>query len=176
MTAPATPENRALSAAEEARRRSLDLLESTRRETRMLLSALDPERVIHTDERAWRVRDILGHIGVWNGEAARSLEAYEEGGEYHCVPGDGVYFEYNGLAADERSAWTMEQVWAEYESTHDQLSRIIASMPAEKWDGQMTYPWNEPGTVERLINIMMTHEKVDHCGLVVLATGRDSGK
>jgi hypothetical protein len=61
---------------EETRRQAIQLLEVTRRATKALLSPLDPEREIHADERAWRVRDILGHLGVWNWEAARSLQAY----------------------------------------------------------------------------------------------------
>jgi hypothetical protein len=158
------------SSVTETRKQMLDLLDKTQRETRALLSQLDPERVIHTDERAWRVRDILGHLGVWNGEAVRSLKAYAEGGEYYCIPTDAQYYAYNGPAADERRTWTMEQVWAEYYAAHDQLKRIVESMPDEKWDGEMMYPWNERGMVERLIKVMMDHEKVDHCDLVIRAT------
>jgi len=156
-----------LNAVEGRRRLTLDLLEKTRRETRSLLSRLDPERVIHTDERAWRVRDIVGHLGVWNGEAARSLNAYVNGGEYYCIPTEAKYYEYNGPAAVERRAWTMERVWAEYEAAHDELKLIIESLPDKKWDGKMVYPWNERGSVENLIKIMMNHEKADHCDLVI---------
>lgn len=155
---------------EETRKRLMELLDKTRRETRALLSSLDPERVIHTGERAWRVRDILGHLGVWNREAVRSLKAYAEGGEYHCIPTDAQYYEYNGPAADERKAWTLEQVWAEYEAAHDQLRSLVETMPAEKWDGEMVYPWNEQGRVAQLISVMMDHERVDHCDLVFRAT------
>ena len=70
-----------ISKVEEARQRSLNLLDETRLETRSTLSGIDPERVVHTDERAWRVRDVVGHLSVWNGEAARSLSAYARGGE-----------------------------------------------------------------------------------------------
>jgi len=152
---------------EETRRLMLDLLDKTQREARSLLSRLDPERVVHNDERAWRVRDILGHLGVWNGEAVRSLKAYVEGGEYICIPADAMYYEYNGPAAEERKAWTVEQVWAEYETAHDQLKSLVEIMPAEKWSGEMVYPWNERGTVAHFIKVMMDHEKVDHCDLVV---------
>ena len=107
---------------EETRNTTLYLLDVTRRETRLALSGIDPERVIHDDNRAWRLRDIVGHIGVWNGEAARSLHAYAEGGEYHCINSEAKYDEYNGLAADERRAWNNEQVWAEYEASGDQLN------------------------------------------------------
>lgn len=154
---------------EERRRQMLELLEKIRGETRAALSALDPERVVHTDERGWRVRDVLGHLGVWNGEAALSLSAYAAGGEYFCVPSEAVYDEYNGPAADERRGWPVQQVWAEYEEAHHQLHRAIETMPADKWDGSMLYPWNERGTVERLIRIMMNHESRDHVDIVLRA-------
>ncbi len=156
---------------EETRQQMLSLLEKTRHETRALLSSLEPERTIHTDERAWRVRDILGHLGAWNWEAARSLKAYAEGGECFCIPSELMYYEYNGPAAEARKAWRMDQVWAEYETAHDQLDQLVASLPAEKWSGEMLYPWNERGTVERLIRVMMDHERVSHCALVARAIG-----
>jgi DinB superfamily len=155
----------------ESRKRLLELLASTRADTKALLQPLDPERVIHTDERAWRVRDILGHLGVWNWEAARSLRAHAQGGEYHCVPSEGAYYDYNGPAADDRRTWPIEQVWAEYESAHEALAYAVETMPEESWSGEMLYPWNERGTVPRLIEIMMKHESADHCRLVAEALG-----
>jgi len=149
------------------RQQTLSLLDQTRHSTRALLGNLDPERIVHTDERLWRVRDIIGHLGAWNWEAVRSLKAYAEGGEYFCVPSEAQYYDYNGPAAELRKAWTMDQVWAEYEAAHDQLRQIITSMPDEKWAGEMLYPWNHRGTVEYFIQVMMSHEKVDHCDLVV---------
>jgi hypothetical protein len=79
---------------EETRQQMLSLLEKTRNETRALLSNLDPDRVINTDARAWRVRDILGHLGVWNMEAAHSIQAYAEGGEYCCIFSEFEYDDY----------------------------------------------------------------------------------
>jgi hypothetical protein len=154
---------------EAARQSALKLLEQTRRETRSLLFQLDPDRVIHRDERAWRVRDIVGNLGVWNGEAVRSLSAYAAGGEYFCIPLNNNYDAYNGPAADLRSTWTVEQVWAEYEASHTQLKELVQTIPAEKWDGQMLYPWNERGSIADFIQRMMKHEKMDHGKVVVQA-------
>ncbi len=147
----------------------LDLLEQTRSETRALISSVDADRIIHTDERLWRVRDILGHLGIWNLEAARSLQAFAEGGEYCCVPSEAEYYDYNGPAAELRKTWTMEQVWTEYENAHELLRQIVATLPAEKWDAELLYPWNSRGMPEYLIIIMMKHESVDHCELIKLA-------
>ncbi len=151
---------------EETRQQMLALLDKTRHETHALLFSLDPERIVHDDERAWRVRDILGHLGVWNMEAARSLQAYAAGGKYHCIPSEAQYYDYNGPAADERKAWTIEQVWGEYDSANGKLKKLVASLPDEKWDGEMLYPWNSTGTVEHLIVIMMNHETLEHCDIV----------
>jgi hypothetical protein len=151
------------------RQKMLDLLESTHRETHVLISGRDPDQIIHNDERHWRVRDILGHLGVWDMEAARSLQAYAEGGEYCCMPSEAAYYDYNGPAADKRKAWSMEQVWAEYDEAHEQLRQIVRSLPDEKWDGELLYPWNERGSVEYLIRVMMKHETADHLELIVRA-------
>lgn len=154
---------------EAARKHTLDLLAATQGETRRQLSPLDPEREVHTDERRWRVRDVIGHLAVWNGEAARSLRAYVDGGEYHCVPSEAGYDEYNGPAAQERRAWSVAEVWAEYDRAHEELRLAIRSVPAEKWDGAMLYPWNERGTVHDLIEIMMHHETSSHCAVILRA-------
>ena len=159
---------------EERRRRLLALLEETQHETKGGLSGLDPESVIHTDERAWRVRDVVGHLGVWTAEAARSLEAHAAGRAYHCVPSEASYFDYNGVAAAERSTWTVDQVWSEYDQSHKQLRSMIESMPADQWDRNILYPWNETGTVDGLVTIMMKHERVDHCAIILNAAGGGS--
>jgi len=155
---------------EETRQQMLSLLDKTRHETRALLSSLYPDRVIHTDAHAWRVRDIIGHLGAWNMEAARSLQAFVEGGEYCCIFSELEYDDYNSPAAEARKAWSMEQVWTEYETAHDELRQIVSVLPEEKWNGNLLYPWNSHGTVEHLIKVMMCHETGDHCDLVVNAT------
>ncbi len=47
---------------------------------------------------------------------------------------------------------------------------MIETMPVEKWDGEMLFPWNERGTVEQFIKRMMKHEKIDHCNLILKVT------
>ncbi len=153
------------------RARVLNLLKRTRSETRRQLSSIDPELVVHNDERRWRVRDVVGHLGAWNWEAVRSLRAYLGGEEYHCVASEAHYDEYNGPAADLRYAWPLELVWDEYNEAHGQLFRFVQAVRDEKWDGTILYPWNERGTVEQLIEIMMTHESTSHCAAVLRAIG-----
>ena len=154
---------------EETRNLLLQLLDMTQLGTRLALSGIDPERLVHDDNPAWRVRDVVGHLGVWNGEAAQSLRAHAEGGKYHCVTLEAKYDEYNSSAVNERRAWSIGQVWAEYEASYDQLKLFVETMLAENWNSEMLYPWNERGTIRNLIEVMMKHE-VDHRETIVKAT------
>ena len=113
---------------------------------------------------------MVGHLATWNGEAARSLEAHAAGREHTCIASDALDDEYNGAAADERRTWTVDQVWAEYEATHDRLEAAVQSMPPDRWQAAMLFPWNERGTIRHLVDLMTDHEKVDHCDLIVRAT------
>jgi len=146
---------------EETRNLMVQLLDVTQRKTWLELSSIDPERVVFSNNPIWRVRDVVGHIGVWNGEAANSLRAHAEGGEYYCIESEAKYDEFNGFAVEERRTWNIDQVWAEYKASCDQLKILVETMPAEKWDGDMLYPWNERGTIRNLIKVMMKHE-VEH--------------
>ncbi|OGO62503.1 MAG: hypothetical protein A2029_02530 [Chloroflexi bacterium RBG_19FT_COMBO_47_9] len=146
---------------EEIRALMLQLLDVTQRKTRLARSGIDPERVVFNDIPIWRVRDVVGHIGVWNGEAAHSLRAHAMGGEYHCIESEMKYDEYNAAAVEERRAWNIDQVWAEYEASSNELKLFVETVPDENWNTDMLYPWNERGTVRKLIEIMMKHE-VEH--------------
>ncbi|MBM3125295.1 MAG: ClbS/DfsB family four-helix bundle protein [Chloroflexi bacterium] len=147
------------STVKETRHRMMELLDETRRETQFALSDIDPEQVVHGGNAPWRVRDVIGHLGVWNGEAAQSLRAHAAGHKYHCISSEAKYEEYNGAAVGERRTWSVEQVWAEYKTSHDQLKSLAESMSNEAWDREMLYPWNEEGAPWRLIEEMMKHEE-----------------
>ena len=152
---------------EESRRAALALLDCTRRETRALLRRLDPAMVVSQDGATWSVGDLLGHLGAWAGEAARSLQAHADGGQYICVGSPAGYDDYNARAVRERRKWAIEEVWTEYEVSHDELRKAVEDMPAAAWHAQMLYPWNERGSVEALVRRMMKHETADHCEKIV---------
>ena len=151
---------------EETRALMLQLIDVTQRNTRSILSGIDPERVVFNDNPIWRVRDVVGHIGVWNGEAALSLRAHAKGTEYHCITSEAKYDEYNASAVEERCSWNIDQVWAEYEASYNELKLLVETIPEENWNKNMLYPWNERGTITKLIEIMMKHE-VEHREIII---------
>lgn len=156
---------------DDERNSTLQLLRRTRRMTHAALDPLDPEAVVHDGEPAWQVRDVLGHLGVWNGEAALSLEAHAAGGQYTCIETSGLYDPYNEQAVLERRAWPMADVWAEYETTHDRLDAAIETMPPDRWDTPIQYPWTELGSVVGLVVLMTEHETSDHCEPLLARSG-----
>ena len=158
---------------DDERNSTLLLLRRTRRMTRAALEPLDPGAAAHDGEPAWQVRDMLGHLGVWNGEAARSLEAHAAGSAYMCIEGTGLYDAYNERAVLERRAWPMADVWAEYEAMHDRLEAAIVAMPPDRWDTPIQYPWTELGSVVGLVVLMTEHETSDHCEPML--AGSDGG-
>ena len=143
---------------EETRNLMAQLLDATQRKTRLALSGIDPESVVFNDNPIWRVRDVIGHICAWNGEAAHSLRAHAEGGEYLCITEEAKYDEYNASAVEQRRVWNIDQVWAEYEASYNELKLLVKTMPDKNWNTDTLYPWNERGTVRKLIEIMMKHE------------------
>lgn len=157
---------------DDERSSTLSMLRRTRRTTRALLGSLDPNAIVDVGE-GWRVRDVVGHLGVWNAEAARSLEAHAAGGEYTCIGSTGLYDEYNAGTVAERRAWPMADLWAEYEAAHDRLEAAIATMPPDRWDTPAQYPWTELGSVLGLVVLMTEHETTDHCEPL---TGHDQGE
>lgn len=146
---------------EETRNQILELLEMTYKETRRFLNNADMEAIVYDKPPIWCVRDIIGHLGVWNGEAAKSLSAHAQGREYHCVPSEASYNVYNAAAAEVRRSWSVKQIISEYESSFAQMKGMVTSMPVEKWQSEILYPWNNRGSVSMLIQIMMRHE-VEH--------------
>jgi hypothetical protein len=157
---------------DDERNSTLVLLRRTRRMTRAALEPLDRAAVVHDDAPAWQVRDVVGHLGVWTGEAALSLEAHAAAGEYTCLDTSGLYDGYNEMAALERRAWPMADVWAEYEAAHDRLEAAIATMPPDRWDTPIQYPWTELGSVVGLVVLMTEHEISDHCEPMLARSGR----
>ena len=127
------------------RESTLGLLRRTRRATHATLEPLDPEAGVQDGDDAWMVRDVVGHLGVWNGEAAKALEAHAFGETYTVLEGARGYDDYNAEAVAERRTWSMEQVWAEYDETHARLEAAVESMPTDRWDVPVPYPWTESG-------------------------------
>lgn len=57
-------------------------LEESRKIFNEVISSIDVNKVVYTDPYTWRVREVVLNVGYWEHEAAKSLIAFSEGGEY----------------------------------------------------------------------------------------------
>ena len=126
--------------------------------TRDVVDGVDPEFPVHT-ESGWTVRDILGHIGAWDSQAARSLRAFGVGTEYSLTDGDDEAFnqqEYQRLRQLDAA-----QSYAASEGSRDELIGAIEQLPDGLDAGTLLYPWRERGSLSQLIDEMVEHD-VEH--------------
>src|SRR5437870_5790652 len=89
------------------KRRLVDQLDQSRQRLLDAVKATSPEQMIN---ESWTLRDVLGHIAIWELEAVRSLRAYNNGQEYQIsslVFNDfSTMDRYNETAANERATWS----------------------------------------------------------------------
>jgi hypothetical protein len=134
-------------------------LDESHRRLHKVLSVTTYDCLIHD---GWRVRDILGHIAVWELETVRSLQAYRDGSAYQSPA---IIFNdfdssegYNEQAIAERTSWTDEQIAVEWESVREDFRAIIKAIPDALYPGDLLYPWGARGSIEQLIDEMVAHE------------------
>ena len=137
------------------RKHLLDLLNESREATRTALKGLDLETRIYTGAN-WRIRDILGHIAVWDMEVAKALRTFLQDGEYVIANLDEDAF--NEQAVQERKALAGDQVLAEWEQSQKELIEAVQEIPSEKFPGDLLYPWgDERGSITELVEYMVGH-------------------
>jgi hypothetical protein len=135
-------------------------LTEARLATRAVLEGVDPELRVYSDTD-WRVKDILGHLAVWDREVAKSLRAFSKGDEYFIPDLDEDESEYNEKAVIEHRKLTTQQIYEEWEQAHNDFKEAIRLVPAELFPGDVLYPWgDERGSIALLVDYMIEHEVV----------------
>jgi hypothetical protein len=143
--------------------RLIRLLDATRHHTRIVLQRADPERVVHPDT-GWRVKDVVGHILVWEEEALRAVSA-RQSGETYTIPDFQNFDDYNQADFEQRRKVPFDQLLADLESVREQLKRAILDLPPDRLEGRMDFPWPGSGTFSTMIEIMAFHED-EHCAQI----------
>ena len=143
------------------KKRLIDLLTETHAATRATVEGVDPELRVYTDtEAGWRIRDVIGHLAVWDRETARSLRAFRAGTEYSVPEFDEDA--YNQQAAEQQRKLTDQQAFAEWEQAHEDQREAVQEILPEQFPGDLLYPWgDERGSIAQLVEEMAEHE-VEH--------------
>ncbi len=144
----------------EDKKRLLDKLTETHVATRALLEGIDLGLSIYAD---WQVRDIIGHMAVWNRHVAEALDAFRVGTEY-LIPGwienEDRYNQQLVLVQRELSS---QQVVEEWKQAYEELKKAIQEIPLDKFPGDLVYPWgDERGSIAQLVEYFIDHDVEHH--------------
>lgn len=141
----------------ENKQKLLDKITEAHIATRKILDTADLEIVVYA-ESGWRVREIVGHIATWHQEVAKSVSAYQAGGEYLTPDLDEEEVDFNQKAVEEQKKLSAEQLLDEWEAANNALSNAVQEMPIERFPGDMMYPWgDERGDIVTLVEYMVDH-------------------
>ncbi len=126
--------------------------------TRDVVDGVDSEFPVHTDS-GWTVRDILGHIGAWDIQAAESLRAFGMGND-HSV-GDQDDDAFNQQEYRRMRELDSQGSYAEWKGARDEFIAAVEQLPDELGAGVLLYPWGDRGSLAQLVDEMIEHD-VEH--------------
>ena len=136
----------------------VERLQESHSATRDVVDGVDPEFPVH-NQSGWTVRDILGHIGTWDIQAAKSLRAFGAGDEYS--QGDQDDEEFNQQEYRRLRKLDPQRSYAEWEGARDGFIAALEQLPDELGAGVLLYPWGDRGSVAQLVDGMIEHD-VEH--------------
>lgn len=141
----------------EEKKRLLEMLSSSHSTTKKALEGIDPQLRVYPPD-GWRIREVIGHIAIWDRESAKSLRAYRQDREYGIPDFD--EHEFNQVESKKQENLTDQQVEAEWEAARQDFIAAVDEIPLELFPGDMLYPWgDERGTIGELVAYMVEHDE-----------------
>jgi len=141
------------------------------------VNAADPEMKIYSSDNSnteWRVRDIVAHITTWDSVVAKSLLGYGDGTVYLIPNLDKNEDLFNLQAVLEQRELTPQQLYAQWEDSHDEFKTAVQAIPDDQFPGDLLYPGgDERGTIADLVKYMTDHA-LEHRDEIVGATQEPS--
>lgn len=154
--------------SENNKKHLLEILAEIHLATQATLKEVDLETPVYT-ESGWRIREIIGHIATWNQQVAISINTYREGSEYVILDLDETETDYNEKAVVAQQNLSTQQILAEWEQAYDEFKNAVQGMPADRFPGDMMFPWgDERGSIAKLVEYMVDHE-VEHRDEIIKA-------
>jgi len=141
--------------------RLIQMLDDARARMLAALKDIDPNTPVYP-EGGWLVRDIVGHVALWDEQVCLSLQAYRQGGEY-CIPNFSDDEDaYNNRDVLERRRQSVEQVFADFEAARAKMKALIEALPPGQTSSVILCPWGSRHTIATMIRHMAEHE-LEHC-------------
>ena len=132
----------------------IEEMEGIRNEMEKVVGSFDPEKIIYP---GWTIKELISHITAWEIVIEKALIHYQKG--------DPPYFlhvqdfdEFNGQAAQFRSAWSLDQVLKEWKDVRQSLVKTVQKLKEEDLDVEIVLPWGSERAIIELIEIAGEHE------------------
>ncbi len=144
----------------------VDEIGQVRKSMQDVVERIDPQQIIYP---GWSIKEVIGHITAWEIVIEKALAVYQKDDPpYFLLEQDFDIF--NQEAVDFRSAWSLEQVLAEWKKIRSGLLKTIRLLKEEDLQVEIVLPWGSERTVAELIEIAGEHES-EHMEDAIRITG-----
>ncbi|MBI4788318.1 MAG: DinB family protein [Chloroflexi bacterium] len=124
----------------------------------------------------WNVKDLLGHIALWQQVAIQFIRDYRASGSPKGLglKDDAAVDEYNQRGAAFRRDWPLERVRAELDETQRELIAAVQALTDEDLNKPLPAPWDSTTTLEWLIAINSYAHEPEHVAQIRQVSGLKS--
>ncbi|HYP25325.1 MAG TPA: DinB family protein [Blastocatellia bacterium] len=103
-------------------------------------------------EGKWSIKDTLGHLAAWEGEAVHAFEQKARG-ERPTI-GDITDFDaWNEVESGKRKDWSPDQIRQELKGNRDRLMEIVAGIPEDE------KIWASDRATARILGTLINHDR-----------------
>jgi uncharacterized protein (TIGR03083 family) len=112
----------------------------------------------------WTIKDLLGHVTMWNQVAVKFIREYKETGtpQQLGIKDDADLDRYNKRGVAMRRDLAFAQVRAEFDATYRELLAAVETLRDEDLSKPLPPPWGEGATLERLIAVNSYQHVPEH--------------
>lgn len=135
----------------------IEEMDASRTHLRTLIDEIGAQAEVYPN---WQVKELLAHITGWDELLINVLNAYLENQPPVMLVDKGLD-EFNARVVSQRAALSYEAVCQEWESTRENLKRLVRSIPAERFEEELVMPWGQQGKIKDFIRIFSHHE-IEH--------------
>ncbi|MFC1996033.1 maleylpyruvate isomerase N-terminal domain-containing protein [Chloroflexota bacterium] len=152
-----------------AKDKLIQWLDQSHQRIAQLVDQVDRNLEIYQD---WTIRDVLAHFTGWDDAVLASLKSFASGGVPTVVAG-GDHNYQNAAAITRRQALSFDQIYQEWQHTHEQLKIAILDLPPEIIEDEFVFPWGQTGNVEDLVTGLTNEHEVIHMKDIEKLIGKD---
>jgi hypothetical protein len=143
----------------------LNQLEQNRAQLLEVLSGIpEHEMVSRPAVEWWTLKDLLGHIAMWEQVALQFIAEYRQDGlpKSLGLSDDAALDAYNKRGAALRRDWPLERVRAEFDTSHRDLMAAVQSLSDVELNAALPAPWPEGYSLASLIAVNSYDHEREH--------------